>query len=325
MPTTAMAAAAASPVDFGEVRSGLAAAVVHDTVYLAGGHSGESPLKLFEAFEPSGDPEDRGDWKKLEPLLARRAYCSAAVHGDSVFIIGGSADGRSLNTIEVYDSAKREWADWYTRMPMHVKRTLHQSCVAKGRLFVCGGFDGMRDLASMEELDLTSHSWKWSTQMERPRSYFALCSCGDDLYAIGGQDRRGHEDDPRAHSSVDRFELFSELWFPAAPLLRGRVGCAAATLLLDGKPHIFVCGGSDGSETLTSMERYDPVANAWVEVAPMSQHRLGHAVAVVENRLYAIGGFDGKEPLGNFECYDPDQDRWTSPAKMGASLAVGDE
>eukprot|EP00445_Apocalathium_hangoei_P002640 CAMPEP_0203865190 /NCGR_PEP_ID=MMETSP0359-20131031/15212_1 /ASSEMBLY_ACC=CAM_ASM_000338 /TAXON_ID=268821 /ORGANISM="Scrippsiella Hangoei, Strain SHTV-5" /LENGTH=328 /DNA_ID=CAMNT_0050783069 /DNA_START=83 /DNA_END=1069 /DNA_ORIENTATION=+ len=316
-----------SNVEAGEKRSGLAAAVVGGTVFLAGGHSGETPLKLFEAFQPGEEIESRGHWRKLDPMLARRTYCSAIGHESKIYIIGGSADGRALNTFEVFDADTGDWADWFTKPPMHVKRTLHQAAVCKGRLFVCGGFDGMRDLSSLEEFDIACNGWKWHTPMDRGRSYFALVSCNESLYAIGGQDRGGDSKNPRAHTSVERFDLYSERWFESAPLLEGRVGCAAGALTCDdGNEYIHVCGGSDGETELMSMERYDPREDKWEEAPAMSEKRLGHAVVVVNNRLYAIGGFDGREALGTFECFDPIENRWSRLLKMGAiSPMLGNE
>lgn len=293
--------------------------MVDNTVFLVGGHSGETPLKLFESFEPGEELEDRGNWRRLDPMLARRTYCSSLALDGMVYVIGGSADGRALNSFEVYDAVHScEWARWFTKPPMQIKRTLHAAAVCSDRIFVVGGFDGLRDLNLMEEYDPKTNSWRWGSAMERRRSYFALCACAGSMYAIGGQDR-GSETGPRAHRHVERFDLYSEMWFEAAPLLEGRVGCAAASLVCDdGLEYIFVCGGSDGDASLSSMERYDPRQNVWTEAPPMSEKRLGHTVAVVRNRLYAIGGFDGMEALGTFECFDPKLSRWGPLLDMGA-------
>lgn len=306
-------------VEQGQRRGGLSAAALGGTVFLAGGHNGETPVKLFEAFQPGESLDARGRWKRLEPMLARRTYSSSVVYEGKVYVIGGSADGRVSNTFEVFDAETGEWSDWYTLPPMLVKRTLHQACICKGRIFVCGGFDGVRDLNSLEEFDVASNGWKWRNPMERGRSYFALACVDHSIFAVGGQDRGKDDGSRRAQAFVDRFDLYSERWFSVAPLLEGRVGCAAAALAVAGKEYLFVCGGSNSENTLTSVERYDPQEDKWEEVAPMGQKRSAHAVAVVNGRFYAIGGFDGKEPLGTFECYDPVENRWGPLTYMGAS------
>lgn len=301
----------------GEKRGGLAAAVVNGKVYVVGGHTGETPLKLLEEFEPGPDVDSPGAWRRLPPMLARRTYCTANALDGMVYVVGGSADGRTLNTFEVFDTRRGEWAMWFTKPPMQIKRTLHASAFLGERLFVVGGFDGLRDLTLLEEFDSKSNSWRWASYMDRGRSYFSLVAHGEKMYAIGGQDRAKKEG-PRAHRAVDRFELYSENWYECAPLLTGRVGCASVVLTCeDGLEYIFACGGSDGDGALASVERYDPRENVWVEAPPMNVQRLGHAAVVVKNRLYAIGGFDGKEPLGTFECFDPEEYKWGPPLPMG--------
>ena len=51
-------------------------------------------------------------------------------------------------------------------------------------------------------------------------------------------------------------------------------------VVLDGC--IYAIGGNDGSTSLNSMERYNPKANKWVLVAPMTMRRSSVAVAVLD-------------------------------------------
>lgn len=57
----------------------------------------------------------------------------------------------------------------------------------------------------------------------------------------------------------------------------------------------------DGVSCLNIVEKYDPEKNKWQRVAPMCARRLGVAVAVVNDMLYAVGGSDGTSPLGTVE------------------------
>ena len=62
--------------------------------------------------------------------------------------------------------------------------------------------------------------------------------------------------------------------------------------------------------------RYDPDADKWEGVAPMSMRRIGVGVAVVNRLLYAVGGFDGSERLSSVECFYPEKDEWKQVAPM---------
>ena len=76
--------------------------------------------------------------------------------------------------------------------------------------------------------------------------------------------------------------------------------------VLEGK--LYAVGGVDSDEygegTLSSVERYDPALNVWEAVAPMAEKRYGHAVAVLEGRLYAAGGWDDSfSPLNSVQVH----------------------
>lgn len=127
-------------------RAGLSATVVGNRIFLCGGHDGESPMKTLEAFDPGPEVGSPGVWTKMPPMLARRTYPQTVFLDGRIFAIGGSADGRTLNTIEVFDPVENVWTYWFSMPPMQIKRTLHGAAVGNGKIFVCGGFDGTRDM-----------------------------------------------------------------------------------------------------------------------------------------------------------------------------------
>ncbi|XP_008182274.1 kelch-like protein 17 [Acyrthosiphon pisum] len=63
-------------------------------------------------------------------------------------------------------------------------------------------------------------------------------------------------------------------------------------------------------------EYYDPGLDTWTSVAPISAHRHGVGVGVLDGLLmYAIGGYDGKY-LKSVEVYRPSDGVWSSVADM---------
>eukprot|EP00927_Polykrikos_kofoidii_P078677 TRINITY_DN75486_c0_g1_i1.p1 TRINITY_DN75486_c0_g1~~TRINITY_DN75486_c0_g1_i1.p1 ORF type:complete len:328 (-),score=48.90 TRINITY_DN75486_c0_g1_i1:153-1136(-) len=314
-------------------RAGLGIAAIGDTIFLFGGHDGEQPLKRCEVFKATSSGDPRGLWLSAPPMLARRAYLTAHALEGKLYIVGGSADGRALNTMETLEPSELKWDLWTAMPPMMMKRTMHAGTVADGRLFVCGGFDGIRDLRATEVYDPVTNAWQPKLHMETGRSYHALAALGQLLYAIGGQDRL-QESGPRAFRSVEYFDLWSERWYPAPELVHPRLGLTACVLdvgLIATESYIFVCGGSDGDDVLSSVERFCIREQSWTEMPPMCTPRLGHAAVALDNKMYVIGGFSGKEPLDTFEVFDPnkgEQGEWLPPQKMGclheevASIAV---
>jgi len=90
---------------------------------------------------------------------------------------------------------------------------------------------------------------------------------------------------------------------------------------------VYVCGGNDGGEFLTSMERFDPSTGHWEELPPMPEQRHGAFGAAVGGRLYVCGGMAHAETLSSVECFDPLTGTWAvAPpmltARVGASTAA---
>lgn len=60
---------------------------------------------------------------------------------------------------------------------------------------------------------------------------------------------------------------------------------------------LYVAGGFDGQSCLFSAEVYDPSADQWSVLAPMSIRRSGVSLVSCHDKVYAIGGYDGSRRL----------------------------
>ena len=68
---------------------------------------------------------------------------------------------------------------------------------------------------------------------------------------------------------------------------------------------LYAVGGYDGvaRQCLNSVECYNPDADEWVCVEPMTQRRSGAAVTVLDGMLYAVGGHNGPDIRKSLERY----------------------
>ena len=71
---------------------------------------------------------------------------------------------------------------------------------------------------------------------------------------------------------------------PACPRQRWGLATSAA----DGI--IIATGGHNGSSPISTVEKYDPVADQWTVTAPLPGPSLGLASAAIDNQVYAMGG-----------------------------------
>lgn len=62
-------------------------------------------------------------------------------------------------------------------------------------------------------------------------------------------------------------------WFPSAPF----------------QSYVYAVGGNDGVASLSSVERFNPHLNKWMEVCEMGQRRAGNGVSKLNGCLYVVG------------------------------------
>jgi hypothetical protein len=305
-------------------------------VLLVGGHNGFGPLRTLEEFTPGEEVDSPGTWRELPPMQSRRCYLSAAVADGRLYALGGTSDGRVLNSFEVFDLEREQWAPWFRNQPSVARRTtlacaLHGEGSGQGPvLYVAGGFDSVKDLQSVEGLNLLTHNWERKEAMLQARSYHAMVATSDGIFAIGGQDRNSADKDVDVDESVhgavsalndvEFFRFDTENWEHYTPMDIPRQGLAAVCLVTEeGDELVYVCGGCDGESALDAVDILDPKTGKWSPGPPMNVPRSSHALVAVGGRLYAIGGADRGGTLDTFECLDPAEGRWSKPIKMGGA------
>jgi hypothetical protein len=129
--------------------------------------------------------------------------------------------------------------------------------------------------------------------------------------------------DHRSNRLEDTFRIAEFPWAAKQPMLLPRRDFATA--MLDGR--IYVIGGGDvmagviPAPPTTTVEVYDPAAESWTSLAPLSGPRRNLAAEVVGGELFALGGYTGTFTLDAgyrrvVEVYDPVGNAWTMAEDM---------
>ena len=113
---------------------------------------------------------------------------------------------------------------------------------------------------------------------EEPGACFALCNCRGDVYISGGY---------HGQNLCLQFVSSDNRWQHCSPLLEGRWGHA----MVEVKGCIYAIGGSTRiSETLSSIECYDPKLNEWRLVGGLQIPVSFMPTAAIGNRIFIFGG-----------------------------------
>ncbi|MEO5687248.1 MAG: kelch repeat-containing protein [Burkholderiaceae bacterium] len=163
---------------------------------------------------------------------------------------------------------------------------------------------------------VTTNTWTAAPQMptERVAGHTATLLPSGKLLVVGGVKSAG-----AGTTAAELFDPVSATWTTVAPMTVMR-SSHAATLLADGR--VLVTGGSTVSSAAakgyvnnTSAEIYDPVANTWTLVPPMSVARSHHTATLMsDGKVLVVGGENVTylvEPTA--EIYDPVANTWAAP------------
>jgi DNA-binding CsgD family transcriptional regulator len=206
---------------------------------------------------------------------------------------------------------------------------------------------------------LDNSNWRTARPLPTARANMAVASVGLDLYLIGGEVEAGvvnlvdvYETDshhwltaaakPTAVSETSAAVLFGEIYVPGGRLADGTptaiveafsptnnawrpvaslpAPIAGGLALTDGS-NLYLFGGWNGEQYLTSGYVYDPAADSWQTLPPMAHARADSAGDAVGDRLFVIGGFDGQQELAVCEYFVVPEKAWSACADMAQGRA----
>jgi N-acetylneuraminic acid mutarotase len=196
--------------------------------------------------------------------------------------------------------------------------------VPDGRIFVITG-TAKRLSGAVRVYDPATDTWTEKTPIPTPRTAPAAAVGADGkIYVVGGGDREAK------CNVTEAYDPKADTWARLRPMPTPREDLwAVAAKGQGGRVHIYVIGGRDHAKPgngLSTMEAYDPVADAWTALAPMPTPRHGHAATLgPDGRIYVLGGTNDKvfaTPV--VEIYDPLKDSWArgTPMPYGQECAA---
>lgn len=231
-----------------------------------------------------------------------------------LFVIGGWSGGRPISMVETYDTRADRWV--VCAAEDKGPRAYHGVVAVGCLIYVIGGFDATECFSSCRVFDTRTKQWQEVAPMNQKRSYVSVALLNGYIYACGG-----FEGPPRSQGdnlvtprlrSVERFEPRANQWTKMAAMKERRSDAGAAAF----QDKIFICGGFNGSECLSSAEVYCPVTDQWTLIPPMASRRSGVGVVCYQGNIFAAGGFDGVTRVCSVEKYCHTERTWTSVPDM---------
>jgi N-acetylneuraminic acid mutarotase len=178
-----------------------------------------------------------------------------------------------------------------------------------GKIYIIGGFPkcGESAYGTVDAYDPATNEWTENvTELSFPRYKLTASVVNGKIYVIGGQSGRNPQESV-IYSRVDVYDPSKNSWTTAADMPTARRDLRSE--VIDGK--IYVFGGRQYGEGLTTTEMYDPETETWCTRADMNIGRYYHASSVVNGKIYTVSGVTEKQsdpaeigkPIGDHEDY----------------------
>jgi len=269
-----------------------------------------------------------GIWETLPEMPTSRTEVAVAALGNTIFVIGGfDGFGRTVNTVEVFNT---ETKDWSTHTPLPAKVHHAGLVVLNDKLYVVGGFSGLNfdPIDSVWTLDKEEG---WVSLKSLPKAMGAMAVVAFDtaeagientrIYTFGGVGKEGLSDQVYAYNpTLNEWATMKKM-----PTAREHFSGIAI------EDKIYAVGGRKKSirKNLDDLEIFFPLKNIWAIGPSMPTDRGGIASAAVNGKLYVFGGED---PVGTFDVveeYNPETKDWNTmnpmpTARHGLGAAVVD-
>jgi len=266
------------------------AAVVNGKIYFI---QNGIPTAFTYEYNPETDT-----WTGKKPMPTPRRNFALAACQNKIYVIGGTTYQSLINGVsthcqlnEVYDP---ETDSWETKSPMPTARSQMRAEAVNGKIYVISGRtgEGHSTVKTTEVYDPETDSWKTKAEIPYHVADGGSTVLDDKIYVIGGQNEF-HK--PMNPGFVQIYDPAVDAWTQGTPhpnpaWLGEEV---AATTGLYAPKRIYVMGGSTGlARTTDANYVYDPELDVWDVRASMPLSRMGFALVVVDDLLYAMGGYN---------------------------------
>ena len=296
------------------------AAILGDTVWLAGGFLGDNPGPATDQVWRYEWRHDR--WTPGPPLPARRGSGAlVALHG-RLHYFGGYAEDRRQSRGEHWvlgGSGPGNAGSWIPAAPLPKPRGHLAGAVLGDRIYALGGTDrhdpDPLDVPWVHRYDDVSGAWTELAPLPTARSHFEQSTLVRDgrLLVLGGRDLPGGRE---AVDDVTEYDPVADRWVALPPLPVPLHSPSAA--LVGNRIYVGLGGSRAGNPDNRGMwsERTD--ALPWRPVAPPPAALGEVSAAVIGDRLYLLGEGESST-LG----LDLGSGRWNAPDRHAVRPARG--
>jgi hypothetical protein len=301
-------------------------------VLASGGGVGAIPVSSAELYDPKTQR-----WTPTGSLQQARRGAGAVVLADGrVLLAGGVGSAQLLSSAEIYDPGTQRWTPTGSMTTPRLGGTL--TLLPNGDVLAAGGTSpsGQQGTGGGQTISPTSSAeiyhaaagtWTPTGSMAAARfeASGTLLSDGRVLI-VGGFGGPGAAGGPggiqyNPLTSTEGYDPAVGAFSATGQMINARAGHVAVrlddgTVLVAGG-----LGGSTGSESVATAERFDPTTGRWKQLSLLTRARTGASGALLANGRVLVAGGESVErgvrnSLDSAELFDPSTSSWLPAGTM---------
>ncbi|MDH5721620.1 MAG: hypothetical protein OEZ13_13520 [Spirochaetia bacterium] len=259
-------------------------------VFVAGGYYNSTA----EIYDPATNT-----FTSAGSMSTWRCDHTATLLNDGRVLLAG---GRGLSSAEIYDPTTNTFS---TAASLSTVRKNHTATLlADGRVLLTGGYGR----SSAEIYDPTTNTFSTAASMSTVRENHTATLLADGRVLVTGG--MGSSD---WLSSAEIYNPVTNTFMSAGSMSIAK-GEHTATILSDGQ--VLVIGGHNGLfldwNSLSIMEKYNPVTNTFTSVGNLSTPRGNHtATLLADGQVFVTGGLNNGNDVSDSELYNPETNAFT--------------
>ena len=250
-------------------------------------------------------------WKSKGALNVRRIKAGSGVVNGTLYVLGGYNQRDRYLPVEEYDPASDTWT---------ARRQMPPSSTAiaplNGRFYIVGADQTSSTTVApwLDSYDPINDTMMRHAPPLTSRTDVEAVAVGGRLYVLGGQEwGQGYL------KTVEMYDPATDMWTLKAPMKTGRRFMAVAAV----NHMLYVIGGEgkgpggEVSQSLASVEAYDPATDKWSPKASLPGPLVDAAASVMNGVIYVVGGgplYWQQRPY--VYAYDPARNTWSVQPPM---------
>jgi DNA-binding CsgD family transcriptional regulator len=256
---------------------------------------------LVPGIHQNTEPDEGGN---KAPTLRRRILSLPVF----ILIITALILGFSILTISIWQSAQTTPQDpnrvevdkkWEKLSPMITSRSGLAVAVYENWIYSFAGQTSLEVSNKTERYFPEADIWETVNPKPTPVKDIGAAVIGNLVYIPGGTLSTGQVTDV-----LEIYDPRTDTWTQGAVVPQPLSAYAISTL--EGKLYLF--GGWDGKNFVSSVYQYSPDDNHWTILTPLSTARAYAGAVTAGGKIYLMGGYDGKKSLDLNEVYTPSLD-----------------